>query len=226
MNINLFIQVNNFFVNGNRKDDSIEILTSKINVTYNNIKNSIDIEGHTENIFLIELISNCQELHRSCVEKSRTNKSFYDSILDKLFASILLLIDNMEITEKLKDKFLNIAENIIEDRYRMNYHDINNEVLFYYWILKWGLVRKKTPILDFFIGQPEQNKETYSEPSSEEIDVFYEKNRQKIYEILLSHSGEYEIKNPLDNWEISQFYISYRKILNHKKNMIRLIGRT
>lgn len=215
-------QVNNYRLSA-FPEERIKVLISELNVHYDKINNYNEsgVTGEKINVEVIDSLTKLNEIIRLAptykinYEQNRGDFRFGVDLLE----SIIALLNTEVGHESTRNKLLELALNFLEDLYDYSIDSLINLSFLYRWLKKNDLVKNYSVRRSTYypIRKNTDNHKIEFKPSDEEIDAFYESNKQKIYKYMAFEMADgRQERDPLSESKESNYYHYFKSLENIK----------
>ena len=204
-------------------EDRIKALISELNVHYEKINNYIEMDIASEkiNVEFIDAYTKLNEIIRLSPAQISNNEYSGDyrlstDILDSILALLQIAPRDCRVKSKLKDLGLKLVERV----FGMNIDSIVSNGLFYRWLDKYKLIVKHNMMFmptiinyegfGYSNGESNQPKRVEFKPTDDELNSFYEKNKVRLYEIMVQEKNGFgDLKDPFSVQHTKDYYHYY-----------------
>lgn len=217
MNTYIYARINiiNNYKLSSFPEDRINTLVSELNIHYHKINEYIENEINEEKIRVefIDTLSKLSEISRLAPAKIESNafSNDYKFAVDILESAIALAQCSTQ-HPNIRKKIISFGWDMLEKIYGHSLESLIYKSLTYHWLKKRNLIT--THYMQSWYGQPHKNDNKIKfEPSESELEDFYQKNKQKLYEYMtfeLNHSTK--LHDPFSDQHQSDYY-HYHKTL-------------
>lgn len=199
-------------------EQKINELISDLNVHYGKINSYIEakIDQEKINIEVIDSLAKLEEINRLVPYTIQSNSMTSDFRLGvDLLESIIALLNTQSGHESTREKLLNLGWNLLQKLYPFSYEKLKNEALLFNWLKHYNLVKSNgISRWDYQKSKPNDKKLKFS-PSEEELEKFYENNREEIYQYMVHAMGpDIEPSDPFRQANAADFYHYHQTLSN------------
>jgi hypothetical protein len=200
-------QVNNYTLSA-FPEERTKTLISELNVHYEKINNYIESEISGENID-IELINSLAKLNEisrlSSVQIIKAYSGDYRFTID-LLESVIALLQCQAGNSSIREKLRVLGWQLMDKLYNYSFDNLVYDALVYHWLKSKNLIRSVS-LRAWSSPLSKPNNKIVFESTEQELDKFYEKNKQKLYEIMtfeLNQSSE--LQDPFSEQQNQDYY--------------------
>lgn len=191
-------------------EERIKNLISELNVHYDKINNYLDseISGETLNVEVIDSLAKLNEINRLAPYKLNNDPNSGDFRLGiDLLESVIALLKTGAGHHSTKQKLVNLGWGLIEKLYNFSFDNLVNNALFYQWLKSKNLIRNHSVMHWGDAFQCSQDSKIRFKPTESDLEDFYKKNQQRIYEYMVFEMNDHKQENdPMGNQQASEFY--------------------
>ena len=198
-------------------NDRIRALISELNVHYEKINNYLEAEvsGEKLNVEVIDSLAKLNEINRLAPYRIDSNPLSGDFRLGvDLLDSVIALLTTNAGHQSTKNNLLTLGRSLLSKLYSFSYEELVDSALLYQWLKRKNLVRSHN-ITCWTASYGNYNStRTKFEPSDDELDDFFTRNQQKIFEYMVFKMiPNKEEADPFSNSQAVDFY-HYHKLLS------------
>ncbi|MCK2087498.1 hypothetical protein MXC99_04830 [Thauera aromatica] len=199
-------------------EQRINQLVSELNVHYGKINNYIEaqIERERIDVEVIDSLTKLEEIARLAPHRIQVTPMSGDFRLGvDLLESIIALLNTQSGHASTRKNLLNLGWDLLRKLYPFSYERLVQEALRFSWLKRNNLVRSHEISRWNHQGTSQNESKVRFSPSEEEIDNFYNKNRQELYEYMIYEMGsDRSPPDPFDQLEAADFYHYHRTLSN------------
>ncbi|MCX3310402.1 hypothetical protein ORN12_15575 [Pantoea vagans] len=194
----------------------IKTLISELNVHYEKINNYLEAEvsGEKLNVEVIDSLVKLNEINRLAPYRIDNNPNSGDFRLGvDLLESVIALLTTDAGHQCTKKNLLTLGWSLLSKLYSFSYERLIDSALLYQWLKRKELVRSYN-ITHWGTNYGNVNlTRSKFEPSDDELDNFFNRNQQKIFEYMVFEMipNKEEI-DPFSNTQAVDFY-HYHQLL-------------
>ena len=196
-------------------EDRINTLVSELNVHYQKLNGYIEheISGEKIDIELIDALSKLSEISRLAparIENSTFSGDYRFAV--EVLESVIALAQSSSQSPSIRKKIISFGWEIFEKIYDYSFKCLVNESLAYHWLKKRNLINTRG--MRSWYSQPHKNDNAIKfEPSESDLEDFYQKNKQKLYEFMVFNlNRSTELHDPFSNQHESDYYHYYKTL--------------
>lgn len=203
------IQMNVFYGSFEEKHPRMDSLINTANLAYREWLTLSEMGKVSAEERLVTILTSLQEIFEICRNEYFRNEKYYKGILDSMLSAILEVLRAGKCSDYLQKAYLSLGNQALDRAYpSLRLSDVKYEVLRYTWLKKYNLNCDEIVLFDDFLES--SNAHTTHEPSAEEVEEFYQENRQQIYRFLLSVNDRMPLSDPLRDHDKARFYHTHR----------------
>jgi hypothetical protein len=199
-------------------EQRINELISELNVHYGKINNYIEAQIDQEkiNVEVIDSLAKLEEINRLAPHRIQSSPMCGDFRLGvDLLESIIALLNTHSGHESTRKKLLNLGWNLLQKLYQFSYEQLKHEALLFNWLKHHDLVRSHEISRYGYPNAGQNDKKIEFSPSKEEIDEFYDMNRNEIYQYMVYKMGsDKSPSDPFRQAEAADFYHYHQTLSN------------
>lgn len=211
------IQINkiNFYKLSAFPEDRINNLISELNIHYAKINSYIEIEvgGEKLDIEVADALVKLEEILRLSPHGGNLHGGDFGlgiSLLD----SVIAVLQTKAGHGNTRTKLLDLGWSLIGKLYPYSINKIIDESLLYLWLKSKGFASENKA--NFRRGHtPSKDEKLIFIPSEDDIQSFYQKNSQMIYEYMVYEmDGRRKPVNPFSDLQVRNFYHHHQTLSN------------
>lgn len=198
-------------------NDRIRTLISELNVHYEKINSYLEAEvsGEKLNVEVIDSLAKLNEINRLAPYRIDNNPNSGDFRLGvDLLDSVIALLTTDAGHQSTKKSLLNLGWSLLSKLYGFSYEGLLDAALQYQWLKRKNLARSHG-IARWGSSYGNYNSTRIKfEPSDEELNGFFLKNQQKLFEYMVFEMGpNKEEVDPFSDPQAGDFY-HYHQVLS------------
>lgn len=197
-------------------EDRVKTLISELNVHYRKINFYIEhgVEEGKIDIELIDALSKLAEISDLFPRRVRDNlrSDDYRFAVD-LLDSVIVLAQFPYGNSSIRKNIICFGWSLHKIIYGYQFESLMKESLFYHWIKKRNLIR--TYAKAWYVRPHKNDCKIRFEPSDEDLEIFYQKNRQWLYErMVFDLTSSTELCDPFSDQHKADYYHYYKTLEN------------
>lgn len=214
MNINIQkIQINqiNIYRLNAFPEERINTLISELNVHYGKINNYIEAEIDIKkiNIEVIDALAKLEEISRLAPHRIDLGQYGYSGDFRlgiDLLNSVIVLLQTAAGHDTTRRKLLDLGWGLFRKLYNYSFDELIDRSLLYHWLKSKNLARSHG-VTSWRPYNDARDEKLAFIPSEDDIESFYKKNNQKIYEYMVYEmSDSQSLSDPFLDTQARDFY--------------------
>lgn len=214
------IQINsiNLYELDSFPERKVKDLVSDLNINYSKINKYIEAQVDKEkiNIEVINSLTNLEEIYRLVPIRMQSGAISGEFRLGiDLLESIIALLNTQSGHKSTRNGLLTLGWNLLNRLYSFSYDRLRGEALLFHWLKRYHLVRENEISTRRYRGREEKERKIKFSPSEEDVDSFYEENREKIYRYMVYEMGQNQLpSDPFLQSDAADFYHFHQTLSN------------
>lgn len=199
-------------------EDRIRTLISELNIHYDKINNYLEsaVSGERLAVEVIESLAKLNEINRIAPCRLDGNPGGGDFRLGiDLLESVIAILSTSAGHHATKKNLLNLGWSLLNKLYNFSFDSLVDSANLHQWLKKNGLVRSHgIERWGNYYNKKDDNRVKFK-PSDDELDYFFQKNQQKIFEHMVFNMTENKEEiDPFSDQQAIDFYHYHQNLMN------------
>ena len=202
-------------------EERVNILISELNVHYGKINGYIEAEIDVEkiNIEVIDSLAKLEEISRLApyrIDLGQHGCSGDFSLGIDLLNSVIALLQTAAGRDATRRKLLNLGWELLRKLYNYSFDELIDKSLLYHWLKSKNLARPND-VTSWRDYNNSRDENLAFIPSEDDIESYYKKNNQKIYEYMVHEMSDSQSpSDPFLDAQAGYFYHYHQTLSNTK----------